>query len=190
MTRSHYLGFIIAMSVGASVAWADDQDNARQGTKYHLVMGQTYNRMAGVHARVLTKYAAAGKQVPADVIKEHAAAIGVNVEAAKKSFAKLAKAGQGTPGVDKRVAEMQERLDKVSQQLKQLEAQVAKERAESSNVLSQVKVITTQLKANDATATQVDKESYDSDSSEYYQNPQEGLGDFWRGPDDAQESLG
>src|ERR1700722_16706549 len=116
--------------------------------------------------------------------------MGRNVEAAKKSFAKLAKTAQNTPGVDKRVVEMQERLDKVSQEIKQLEAQVAQERAESSNVLSHVKTISTQLKANHATATQVDKESFDSDSSGYYQNPQEGLGDFWRGPDDASESLG
>ena len=71
--------FAIALAVlGAAclsgpVIGEDATSTDRQGGKYHLATGKTYNTHANDHARLLKKYASSGQAVPPVVVKEHLA---------------------------------------------------------------------------------------------------------------------
>jgi hypothetical protein len=150
---------------------ADDGrgDDSLRGDQYHLALGKTYNMQAHDHARMLGKYAALGERVPADVVKEHAAAIRFNATAAKKSFAKLAEFANNKPALAGQLAQMQQRLDKVTELADRLETQVEQEgTGEAQLIASQSAEISRQLRANHVDANEADGNFYNSDSDSYY----------------------
>ncbi|HXT59535.1 MAG TPA: hypothetical protein VN699_12920 [Pirellulales bacterium] len=161
---------IALVLVLATAALADDGrgGDSLRGEKYQLALAKTYNMQAHDHARMLDKYAALGERVPADVVKEHAAAIRFNANAARKSFAKLGETANN-PALAGQFAQMQQRLNKVTELADRLEAQVEQEGSgESQLVGSQSAEISRQLRANHVDAQEADGNFYGSDSESYY----------------------
>jgi hypothetical protein len=151
------------------LARADDQDAAsRQGGKYHVAAGKTYNMQAHDHARILQKYAALGEQIPAEVVRDHAAAIRFNTEAANRSYTRLGKSAGNNAALAKQVKQLQDRLAKVSGSLKQLEAEAARNTAASKTVIARTNEISRQLRANHNDLRTIDNDFYNSDSDSYY----------------------
>src|SRR4051794_8594720 len=109
---------------------------------------------------------ATGMPVSAEVVAEHPAAARVNVEAAKKAFAKLDMPANQA-GRSEQVAHLQEMLTKIAAQLKQLESEVSREKIETSKVLSKAVSVTQQLSAVETSAQQADRDYYDSPSADY-----------------------
>jgi cytochrome c556 len=164
----------------ASPAWALEATEAsKRADHYYVSAGKTYNMHANDHARMLGKYAkASDKPVPAEVIKEHTAAIRANVVRAQKQFANLTTSAQANPDVAKQLAEIQKRLAQVTQKLDSLETS---KDADAKLVVSATDAITADLKATHDTSKAVDQalnnvvENEDSeaefdnrDSSSYY----------------------
>jgi hypothetical protein len=156
--------------LATSALAADGQDETSlQGEKYHLALGKTYNMQAHDHARLLSKYAAVGERVPADVVKEHAAAIRFNAQAARKSFTKLEGLAKTDPALSQQVAQMQQRLDKVNALVAQLEARVEQQgELQSETVAAQTAEISQQLRSNHVSARETDDRFYNADSDAYY----------------------
>jgi septal ring factor EnvC (AmiA/AmiB activator) len=159
---------LAAFSAFTSPPFAQGQGNARQGAKYHLALGRTYTQHAGSNVRLLKRVAMAGPTVPADVVAENVGMARVNVQAAKKSFARLGSAAAENAQLAKQVAQLQQQLDKVSQQLIEFEAQTTQKEVESGKILARTAALNEQLRAADAAAQQTDNQYYGADSSSYY----------------------
>jgi hypothetical protein len=71
------------------------------GDDYYFYAGETYGLHAYDHADVLGHYAATGKAVPQDVVKEHADEIRSNVAASKKAYSKLSAKAKDHPEIAK-----------------------------------------------------------------------------------------
>ncbi len=167
----YLLPMVAALSLLIAANFAQSQaqdDKSRQSGKYHLAAGKTYNMHAHDHARMLGKYAALGKTVPSDVVKEHASAIRYDAQAAKRSFASLGKTAPNNPQLAKQLEQLQARLDRVTELTKKLEAQTSKNAAESKVVAAQSQEISELLRTNHTTAKAADSDFYDSDSDNYY----------------------
>jgi hypothetical protein len=164
-------GLVSLVLILAPLALADDgrAGDSLQGEGYHLALGQTYNMQARDHAHLLGKYAALGQRVPAEVVKEHAAAIRFNANAAKKSFAKLGETANDKPALAGQIAQMQQRLEKVTKLADRLEAQAEQGQAADSKIIAaQSEEISRQLQANHVDARAVGGNFYNSDSDSYY----------------------
>lgn len=167
----YILAVVAALSLLGAANFARSQaqdDKSRQSGKYHLAAGKTYNMHAHDHARMLGKYAALGKTVPADVVKEHAAAIRYDAQAAKRSFASLGKTAPNNSQLSKQIEQLQARLDRVTELTKKLEMQTSKNAVESKVVAGQSQEISELLRTNHAAAKEADSDFYDSDSDNYY----------------------
>jgi hypothetical protein len=162
--------FVSLVLVLATTALAGDGPAADslRGEKYQLALAKTYNMQAHDHARMLDKYAALGERVPADVVQEHAAAIRFNAKAARKSFARLGETAKN-PAIAGQLAQMQQRLNKVTELADRLEAQAAQEGSGEAQLIgSQSAEISRQLRANHVDARETDSNFYGSDSESYY----------------------
>jgi septation ring formation regulator EzrA len=71
------------------------------GDDYYFYASETYGLHAYDHADVLGHYAATGKAVPQDVLKEHSDEIHSNIAASKKAYSKLSKDAKDHPEIDK-----------------------------------------------------------------------------------------
>jgi len=163
------LGSAILVLATSSLASDGQDETSLQGEKYHLALGKTYNMQAHDHARLLSKYAAVGERVPAEVVKEHAAAIRFNAQAARKSFTKLEGLAKTDPALSQQVAQMQQRLDKVNALVAQLEARVEQQgELQSETVAAQTAEISQQLRSNHVSARETDNRFYNADSDAYY----------------------
>lgn len=145
--------------------------------KYHLAIAKTHNVHATDNALLLKKYAAGHKTVPADVMKEHTAAMNFHLQAARKSYAKLAATAKANPNQKnqadllKQIDVIDKRLAKVNDMVKKLETQSS----EADKVALQAAEISNELAANRAASQSVDNNFYNMDSSNYYED---GLGHF------------
>ncbi len=163
------LGSILLVQATSALAADGPDATSLQAEKYHLALGKTYNMQAHDHARLLSKYAAIGERVPADVVQEHAAAIRFNAQAAKKSFSRLEGLAKTDPALSQQVAQMQQRLDKVNALVAQLEARVAQQgELQADTVAAQSAEISQQLRSNHAGARETDNRFYNADSDAYY----------------------
>jgi hypothetical protein len=179
---SHLLTFVLTLcvlSMASNVGALEASDASKRADHYYVSAGKTYNMHANDHARMLRKYAkASDAPVPAEVIKEHTAAIRANVAHAQKQFAKLTASAQANPDVAKQLAEIQKHLMQVTQQVASLESA---KNADAKLVVSATDAITADLKATHETSKAVDQalnnvvENEDSseqfadrDSSSYY----------------------
>jgi hypothetical protein len=152
----------------ANPATTDDEYAAsRQGGKYYLAAGRTYNNQAQDHARMLKKYAALGEQVPANIVHEHAAAIRFNTEGARRSYTRLARSAGDNAELAQQIKQLQERLDKVAATLKQLE-DASREKANAQAVIARSNEISQQLRDNHNDLRRIDEAYYNSDSDSYY----------------------
>jgi hypothetical protein len=155
---------VVALTVGValvtdgSAAFAQAKtDPTRRADQYYVAAAKTYNMHAHDHARMLGKYAAAADHpVPAEVVKEHTAAIGANVERARRSFAKLAHTAKPNPDLATQLAEIQKRLAAVTKQLSQLNASSAMEAVDQKLVLSQTAGISRGLQATHLASKKID----------------------------------
>jgi methyl-accepting chemotaxis protein len=159
-----------AVLVAALNPTPTDDENAisRQGGKYHLAAGKTYNMQSQDHARMLKKYAALGEKVPADVVREHAAAIRFNADAARRSYSRLARSADGNEALVAQVRQLHERLDQVSATLTQLEAEASRTSANSKSVVAHANEISQQLRDNHNDLRRIDEAFYNADSDSYY----------------------
>ncbi len=157
MFTSKILVFALMMAVGpaAPQVLADDPSATKRTELYYVAAGKTYNMHANDHARMLGKYAAAtGKPVPAEVVREHTAAIRANVANAQKAYAKLAEFAKTNPGVAKQLAEINKQLASVSQQVKGLESD---NQADSKLVLMATSAISQDLKTTHLASKEIDR---------------------------------
>lgn len=146
-----------------------DPESARKTAAYHLAVGNTYNRHADQHAQILDKYAALGETVPAGIVREHAAAIRHDVEQAHKAYSSLAKADKDNPGVAEAVAELQQRLGKLTESLKRLEDREQRQDAlQAQMVRTQAAEISAILNDSYSAARKADQKFYDMQSESYY----------------------
>ena len=146
----------------------DEQSTSRQGGKYHLAAGKTYNMQSHDHARMLQKFAGLADHVPAGVVREHAAAIRFNTEAARRSYARLATSAGGNADLAEQVEQLQQRLAKVSASLSKLEAASTGAIANSQTVIAHTNEISQQLRDNHNDLRRIDQAFYNSDSDSYY----------------------
>ncbi|HVC93610.1 MAG TPA: hypothetical protein VND64_07970 [Pirellulales bacterium] len=158
-----------ALAAATLAIAAAEKPTARQGGAYHVAAGKTYNIEAHDHARLLQKFAELEEMVPAEVVDDHAAAIRFNTEAAKKSYARLAKSAPANAALVKMVEQLQERLDKVTAALKHLEALAAKTAADAKVVIARTEEISRHLQANHKALRKIDDDFYDSNSDSYYE---------------------
>jgi hypothetical protein len=165
--RQSFVALVLVLATAALAGDGPGGDSLR-GEEYQLALAKTYNMQAHDHARMLDRYAALGERVPADVVKEHAAAIRFNANAAKRSFAKLGETASN-PALASQLAQMRQRLDNVTELADRLEAQTAQEGSgESQLVGTQSAEISRQLRANHVDAQEADGNFYGSDSESYY----------------------
>jgi hypothetical protein len=164
--------WVAAVSValaGVNRALAQNQSQAsRHKEKFHLALSKTYNMQAHDHARLLDKYAALVKSVPAEIVGEHASAIRTASQAAKKNFAKLAKSAPNNVDLAKQIERLQKRLDQVTDLTKQLEGQAAEKESESQTLRKQLGEISRLLRTNHDAVKRIDDDFYDSSSDDYY----------------------
>jgi cytochrome c556 len=136
-----------------AAAYADDASSSKREVRYYAAAGKTYNMHANDHARMLGKFAAATNQpVPAEVVREHTAAIRANVSRAKQSFAKLGDAAQN-PKVAAQLAEIQKRLAAVTKQVDTLESE---KDVDAKAVLAATADISADLKATHDSGKAID----------------------------------
>lgn len=153
----------------AEPAAPENIDPARQAAEYQLAAGNTYNRHAREHARILERYAALGKPVPAEIVKQHADAIRRNVQQAQQAFAQLAEAGKDKPDLLAAIERLQLRLAKASDAIERLGTQVdEQEAAESQAIQAMSAEIEGLLRESHAAGQQADRRFYDSHSDNYY----------------------
>lgn len=171
---------VLAVLVQAAALRADDTPApSRRGDKYYVAAAKTYNIHANDHVRILNKYAAAnGGKVSGEVIKEHTAEMRRNLESAKKAYAKISPQGKKNPNIAAQLTEVEQRLDKATALIDQLEAASAKDNAEAKQVMAQTAALSRELqathKANKAIDQAVaqslhsDDEFEDRQSDSYY----------------------
>jgi len=144
-------------------------DPARRAAEYQLAAGNTYNRHAREHARILERYAALGKPVPAEIVKQHADAIRRNVQQAQQAFAQLAEAGKDKPKLLAAIERLQLRLAKASDAVERLGTHVdEQEAAESQAIQTMSAEIESLLRESHAAGQQADRQFYDSHADNYY----------------------
>jgi hypothetical protein len=167
-----WAAILSAFTPAASALTASDA--SKRADHYFVSAGKTYNMHAHDHVRILSKYAKASNEaVPADVLKEHTAAIRANVEQAQKSYAKLAASASSSPDVAKQLAEIQKHLDAVTKQVATLESEKA---VDAKLVVSATDAITADLKATHDTSKEVDQALNNvvenEDSQAQFDNPE------------------
>lgn len=144
-------------------------DPARQAAEYQLAAGNTYNRHAREHARILERYAALGKPVPAEIVEQHADAIRRNVQQAQQAFAQLAEAGKDKPELLAAIERLQLRLAKAADSIERLKAHAEKHEAAESQAIQELSAeIESLLRESHAAGQQADQRFYDSHSDNYY----------------------
>lgn len=157
----------------------DKVKSHRRGDAYHLAAGKTYNIHANDHARLLGKFAAAAEHpVSSDVIAPHAALIRVNAEAAQKAYRRIGNTAGNDTQTKAQLAEIQQRLTKVTELVNQLESQSAKQALDAKLVLERATAISQQLKQTHLASRRIDQifsaavqtggEFTDRDSDSYY----------------------
>jgi hypothetical protein len=149
------IGFITV--AGTAFAQRDAASKAR-GDAYYFYSGHTYDTHAIDHARILNQYSATGQPVPKEVVKEHSAAIRSNVEAAKKSFAKLSDAAKKDPATAKKLAEVEKHHAKVLEMCDMLDEECLKKEGDSATVCSCCTDIEKELKAAEAVKDSLSKQ--------------------------------
>jgi uncharacterized small protein (DUF1192 family) len=153
--------------VAARPAWG--QTSQIRGDGYLLATGKTYLHHAYDHARILKNYASTGEAVPSDVVMEHATAMKAGLTLAGKSYGKLSSAVTSDPEAGKRVAELQNRLNLLSDQVDQLEAACAKQSAvDSAKVTTLTSQISQALKANRVSHDQAYQAVTPSEGASWY----------------------
>lgn len=158
-----------AATASAEPAEPANIDPARQVAEYQLAAGNTYNRHAREHARILERYAALGKPVPAEIVKQHADAIRRNVQQAQMAFAQLAESGKDKPDLLAAIERLQLRLAKASDAVERLGTHVdEQEVAESQAIQTMSAEIESLLRESHAAGQQADRQFYDSHSDNYY----------------------
>lgn len=153
----------------AEPAAPENIDPARQAAEYQLAAGNTYNRHAREHARILERYAALGKPVPAEIVEQHADAIRRNVQQAQQAFAQLAEAGKDKPDLLAAIERLQLRLAKAADSIERLKAHAEKHEAAESQVIQTISAeIESLLRESHSAGQQADRQFYDSHSDNYY----------------------
>jgi cell pole-organizing protein PopZ len=169
--------FVVSLS---ALSFADDSPNPGQrGDAYQLAAGKTYNMHAHDHARLLGKFAAAAEHpVSSDVLAPHLASIRANADAAQKAYKRMSARAKNDPQLKNQLAEIEQRLTKVSQLVNQLEVQSAKQNVEAIAVLDRTNAISRELKQTHLASKQIDRmfgaaiqtggDFSDRDSDSYY----------------------
>lgn len=153
----------------AEPAAPESIDPARQVAEYQLAAGNAYNRHAREHARILERYAALGKPVPAEIVEQHADAIRRNVQQAQKAFAQLAEAGKDKPDLLAAIERLQLRLAKAADSIERLKAHAENHEAAESQAIQSISAeIESLLRESHAAGQQADRQFYDSHSDNYY----------------------
>ncbi|HVW38740.1 MAG TPA: hypothetical protein VHB99_15605 [Pirellulales bacterium] len=153
----------------AEAAAPESIDPARQAAEYQLAAGNAYNRHAREHARILERYAALGKPVPAEIVEQHADAIRRNVQQAQMAFAQLAEAGKDKPDLLAAIERLQLRLAKAADSIERLKAHAEKHEAAESQAIQSISAeIESLLRESHSAGQQADRQFYDSHSDNYY----------------------
>jgi hypothetical protein len=160
----------LCLVVSTSTAAGDEarDDDARQTERHHLAAGKTHNLQAHDHARLLGKYAGASDRASAEIVKGQTAAIRASAQAAKKSFAKVGQTAPDNRELAARVAQLQERLDQVTELSNRLESQLRQPAVDSRTAAEYSSAVSELLRANHASIKQVDQDFYNSQSDSYY----------------------
>lgn len=162
--------------VSPSRSFAQDASTMPDG-KYHLAIAKTHTVHANDNAILLKKYATSHKKISEDVVKEHTGAMTYHLNAARKSYANLAKAAKAEADPKKHDALMKElttidaRLAKINDMVKKLETQTTV----ADRVAADSAKISAELATSRAASQAVDNNFYNMSSSNYYED---GLGHF------------
>ena len=107
--------------------------------------------------------------MPAEEVREHAAAIRQSSEAAQKAYERLAKSKADDADLAKRIEQLQKRIEKVNALIKKLETQVAKNSASEKTIILQTQQISQELRANQNDLKAIDRVFYNFGSDSYYE---------------------
>ncbi|HEY2839802.1 MAG TPA: hypothetical protein VGJ26_11670 [Pirellulales bacterium] len=170
--------FIALTAVSASPARLLAQETTTTpDAKYRLAIAKTHTVHASDNAILLRKYAMSHKTVPADIVKEHTAAMKFHLQAARNSYAKLATAAKTETDPKKQadllkqISTIDTRLAKINDMVKKLETQTTT----ADEVALKSAEISNELATSRAATQSVDDNFYNMDSSNYYED---GLGHF------------
>lgn len=146
--RVFFLVVPLLISVSLALGLAPSDSPKLRGDSYFFSMGQMYDLHAFQHARMLHKFTDAHERVPAEVLKEHIAAIRANVAAAEKSFAHLSQQTQSKPSMAAKLTEIRTYNRKILKVCDQVEQAARDQKLEAQTLQQQAAQIKQHLTAS------------------------------------------
>lgn len=140
----------VAATAMADVNFGNDHKAWTNFGRYSGSSGQTYQRHAYDHSRVLNNYSSTGQPVPKEIVQEHATEIRHNVAASTKAYGRLSEEAKKDPAAAKSMAAIESSLAKTLAMCDMLDAECAKAEGDSATICKCCADMEKELKAADA----------------------------------------